>query len=207
MGTKIVTAILNFIAVLFILFVLSVIFFGCNPESKIQRAEQRVITNPKALRNVGLIWLSFNPCLTDTDTEYIQGTNTITEVPVIDSFAQYLAIRELQDRYMKECNAAIKVAYDSGIAQSERIFIKIPIKVRVDTFKIRLLDRQIIKLLQDSLTKAEKRIERTEQSELDFSILSKQYKKERDRWLWYLIASIAALVGSNALWLKTKIRL
>lgn len=193
-----INKILNIIAILLLGWLLFMMLFGltsCGPAKKMAKAEQLVLLNPQARHNIFLKELQLNPLKIDTITVYKSGINTVKEVPVIDSFAQYLAIRELQDRYTIECNSAVKTAYDSGVAFAARKFAGIKIPRIVDTVTHTIFDRQSIKLIQDSLTKAEKRIERTEQQVVSANENILLAKHERNIVLYFLIGVIAVSGG------------
>lgn len=208
MKIKIITAILNVVAVLFLLFIIGCMILtisSCNVAKKVARAEQTVITNPSSLNNVGLVWLNLHPQKIDTITTYVEGLNTNTEVFIVDTVAQANAIKELQKKYTIECNQAVKEAYDSGVTFAIKSFVKLPAKVRVDTIKITKIDIQMVNLFKDSLARSEKRIERLEQSNIQLSGEVVGAKKERNTMLYWLIGAIALGIATNLVQFKMKL--
>jgi len=189
-----------------ILLALLMIFlsFGCNPSRQIQKAEQMVLLNPVARHNVFLKELQFYPCANDTFTTYIRGIDTLlSEVPIFDSFAYKTALSNVMDANDNTCNERVKEAFDLGVDYAGSEFKKL--KVRVDTFKYSILDNQIIKLVQDSLTKAERRIYGLEQQNIIQRERLNERKKEAEKYLLWFIGAIVVLVGSNLIWFKFKI--
>lgn len=178
--------------------------FSCNPSKQIQKAEQLVLLNPSARHNVFLKELQFFPCANDTFTTYIRGTDTLlSEVPVFDSFAYQMALSNVMDANDNTCNERVKEAFDLGVDYAGAEFKKI--KVRVDTFKYSIIDNQIIKLVQDSLTKAERRIYGLDQQNIIQRERLDERRKESEKYLIWFILSIVIMVGSNLMWFKFKL--
>jgi len=199
---KITIAIAILLAILMIF-----LSFGCNPSRQIQKAEQRVLLDPVARHNVFLKELQFYPCANDSIRIFIPGKPryesilTLTEVPIFDSFAYKIAIQNVDD----QCNDRIKEAFDLGVDYASSEFKKIKVVRAVDTFKYSIIDNQIIKLVQDSLTKAEKHIYGLDQQNIIQRERLDERRKESEKYLIWFILSIVILVGSNLLWFKIKL--
>jgi len=56
---------------------LSLMLIACSEQKKINKAEQRVLLNPKAFNEVGLVWAKLNPIDT-TITNIISRSDTLT---------------------------------------------------------------------------------------------------------------------------------
>ena len=106
-----------------------------------------------------------------------------------------------QDR----CNEAINNAFNLGIETATREFAKIKIPVnRTDTLRQRLIDRQILGLVSDSLGKAERRIAALNQQGVDTREQLNERKKEASGWMWKAIITWIAVAVSVCLFLYFK---
>jgi len=180
--------------------------FGCNPARKIDKAEQLVITTPPSFQKVGALYWDLYRQPIDTTIIYKQGDSIPFPVLTIDSFATYLAVRELQDSMTEACKVAIDKAYRLG---AEHAYKELSGKrtVRVDT--ILRNDPKcatILKMVDDSLTRANLHISRTEASLQSAVATGQEYRKDGRKWLWWFIGACVALGVTNVLWLYAKIK-
>lgn len=182
------------------------LLFGCNPARKIEKAEQLVITTPPSFQKIGVLYWDLYRQPIDTTIIYKQGDSIPFPVLTIDSFATYLAVRELQDSMTEACKVAIDKAYLLGI---EHTYKELSGKrtVRVDT--ILRNDPKcatILKMVDDSLTRANLHISRTEASLQSAVATGQEYRKDGRKWLWWFIGACVALGVSNALWVYAKLK-
>lgn len=177
------------------------LFFGCSPARKIEKAEQLVITTPPSFQKIGGLYWQLYRQPVDTATVYIKGDSVPFPVLTVDSAATYLDIRELQDSMSVACKDAIDKAYRLG---AEHAYKELSGKrtVRVDT--ILRNDPKcatILKMVDDSLTRANLHIARTEAALKVATETGQQYRKDAQRSNWYTIAAAALLGLTNGLWL------
>lgn len=183
---------------------LLIMFFGCSPARKIEKAEQLVITTPPSFQKIGGLYWQLYRQPVDTTTVYIKGDSVPFPVLTVDSFATYLAVRELQDSMTDACKIAIDKAYRLG---AEHAYKELARSVRVDTI-IRIDQKcpTILKMVDDSLTRANLHIARTEAAIQSAVTTGQQYRKDSRSWLWWFIWACIALGVTNILWIYTKIR-
>lgn len=185
---------------------LLLMFFGCSPARKIEKAEQLVITTPPSFQKIGgLYWQLYRQPI-DTKTVYIQGDSVPFPVLIVDSSAVYRAIRKLQDSMSVACKEAIDKAYRMGIEYAYKELAG-KVRVRVDTL-IRI-DQQCptaLKMVEDSLKRANARLDRTEATLIAATATGREYRQDGRKWLWWFIGACIALGVTNVLWLYFKIK-
>lgn len=74
--------------IILLLFVAIIIFLlmgisGCNPERKIQRAEQIVRTEPMSFDKIGTEWSLLNPCANDTLVRLMNDTTSHNDTTIL----------------------------------------------------------------------------------------------------------------------------
>ena len=200
LSEKVITAVMTIIAVIFICIILMIVFAACNPAKKIAKAEQTVLLDSKARHNVFLNELERFPCANDSVVTYLPGRtdsvliNTITQVPVFDSFAYSMALYNIQDSAQEQCLASIKEAFDLGIETATKEFNKLKIAVKKpDTARYMILDKQAWKLLDDSLQRAEKHIERLKATLISQAENCAKNEAKNNKWMWRSIGTWVVL--------------
>lgn len=180
---------------------------GCSPARKIEKAEQLVITTPASFQKVGGMYFNLyrQPIDTAIITRYLPGK--VVEIPTVDSFAMYVTIQSLQDSFNVACREAVDIAYRKGATDAWKELMG-KSKVRVDTvFKFDPRCAATLKLVDDSLTRANLRIERMGSAILSEKLNTKNAIKERDKYLWLFIAACVVLSISVAGFIASKFKL
>lgn len=110
-------------------FLVIFILLSCNPERRVQRAEQTVITQPQSFGKVGLLWSTLHPCANDSVRIFVPGVDIIlhdtTHVTHYDSIYNF--------------------SYDT-------LRITHTIK-HTDTIHVVVVDRRQVTLLEDSINR------------------------------------------------------
>jgi hypothetical protein len=183
--------------------------FSCQ---SIKKAEQRVLLDPVARHNVFLKELQFWPCANDSVFKYLPGR--VDSIPVeklitIKIADDYLLNRKLDSikRHTQDvCNDAINNAFTLGFDEAANEFKKLKVAMKAnDTMLYSVRDRQIVKLVQDSLTKAERHIYGLEQQNIVQRERLDERKKEASKYLFWFIGAVVIGVASNIIWAKSKL--
>lgn len=181
--------------------VILLLIFGCNPARKIEKAEQLVITTPKSFEKIGGMYLHLYRQPIDTTPKYIKGDPIPFPVPTVDSFAMYLAVRELKDSMTEACKTAIDNAYRLGVEHTYKELKKNYVG-RVDTFfKPDIKCATILKAVDDSLNRANSRLDKTEAALRSAVATGQQYRQDAKTNNWYTIAACFLLGITNGVWL------
>jgi hypothetical protein len=130
------------------LLIILISLFACNPQKKLEKAKQLVLTNKEAFNNIGDKWQQINPCADDTlivnssdtvnvintffsvKTDTINGivTDTVTKtvtktVKITDTIHHYItdnrALKVLQDTIVVYKIKVAEVSGQSNVYQSE----------------------------------------------------------------------------------------
>lgn len=124
-----------FLAVLLGWLLIILATWGCHPEKKIQRednkAVQRVLGKYDLQIPIINNWIKSHPQDTSTKVIYIQGEPQIVEKPFRDTAREH-QIKDSLIAIGKDCGTAAMDAFNIGYNQAEQYYLKNP-KVRVDT--------------------------------------------------------------------------
>lgn len=170
-----------------------ILFSGCSPQKKLQRAKQMVLLDPTARHDVFLTELQFFPCANDSVIQIVPAE--------IDSvtFAEYLKFINgaLQTPTIRKDSLPIllKEAYQLGYedASNKYLSVKVPL-CKPNVVRVTVTDRQKEKILTDSLS----------QVNLKYSLLVGQigqqsvYMAKQDKkitgWIWLFVGSTVLFV-------------
>lgn len=166
---------------------------SCSTASKMQKAEQRVITNPQSFEKLGLKWAELNPCANDTIISLVEAA--------IDSitFAEYLKYLDAKNEPSKADSIPLllRQAYYFGFDEAKKQYggIKIP-KVERKTVIKTILDTRGTNKAKDSINKLN-----VEKGMLLGQIgeLQKQYAlkgKESNKWMFFFIGALVLFAAS-----------
>ncbi|CAB4126242.1 hypothetical protein UFOVP153_6 [uncultured Caudovirales phage] len=151
---------------------------GCNPQRKIQRAEQIVITNPESFNKVGKEWGLLNPCSNDTLFKLLEDTTT-------------------------HHDTTISFKTDTLKPDTVRIF-----SVQTVTKKIIqvITDKQKQKLDADSIQKLNIVIADLKGQIAEKDKRIKDAESKNTVWIWWFVGAICAGICSNGAWIVAKFK-
>lgn len=142
---------------------------GCNTPAALQRKEDKIFNAATAsrerLQRLEPIVRGLWPCANDTVFNYRPGRVDSIAYPVLFDTTDRTAIRDSVlaadlPGYEKQCNEAIKAAYDKGVKFAAEQFAKIKIpKYAPDTIGGYIVDRHLVKSMADTIMVREKTIE------------------------------------------------
>lgn len=166
---------------------------SCSTASKMQKAEQLVITNPQSFEKLGLKWSELNPCANDTIISLVEAA--------IDSitFAEYLKYLDAKNLPTKADSIPLMLrqAYYFGFDEAKKQYgaVKIP-KVERKTVIKTVLDTRGLNKAKDSINKlnAEKAAYLGQIGQLNIE-LSKSDKKST-KWVFLFIGALVLFMAS-----------
>ncbi len=176
---------------------LILMFVACNPQKKINKAVQTVLTDSSAFERVGQKYVEVNPCVpTQGITRIVRDTSFI---PFIVTKTDTVEVKDiLGEDFMNE---RVKSAFDLGVAYCDEFHRSNPPKTRVDSFIVTLPDLQREKILNDKFN-----AKSNELAAANATIAATNAEvKKREKWIWILGGISAALILIIGILIKTKI--
>ena len=193
---------------------------SCSPGKQLEKSKQRVLLDPAARHDVFLNELERFPCANDSlppiyrpgkiDTTPIIKlipVEKLKEILVTDTTGRKKLIDSLNTTHSEICNDAIDKAYTKGARDAINKFLNQDVFIRrPDTALYTIVDRQLLKLKDDSIQSLLRQKAAANQNIVDLGNVVKKSDKERNYLLYYLIGSIALLVLTNGLWIYARIK-
>ena len=159
-------------------FLVIFILLSCNPERRVQRAEQTVITQPQSFSKVGLLWSTLHPCANDSVRIFIPGVDVVIH----------------DTTHITHYDSIFNWSYDT-------LRITRTIK-RTDTIRVVVVDRRQVTLLKDSINRLNALLG---YSSGTYNELNKTLANEKKKARFYLI-SIVVLIMAFVLGLAIKLK-
>lgn len=186
---------------------------GCNTAKQTARKDkaalERVTAKRPLIDSVAPIVFGLYPCANDTFTTFLSGgiDSVPYPVPVLDEKQRAHVIDSLRTYYMNDCYAAVSSSYDAGYnnAMIDLKNQKVPVK-RPDTLAHSIVDRQKHNQYEKQLAAANQKAAALEEASKQKDIQLAAEKKDKQTYLWYFIAAVAACVLTNGLWVFAKIK-
>ena len=170
-----IAILLAFAAIMF--FLLSGLF-SCNPERKIQRAEQIVRTEPMSFDKIGTEWSLLNPCANDTLIRLMNDTTSHHDTTII----------------------AVK---DSLIPDTVRInTVQVITKVKIQT----ITDHKAEQIWKDSADRLKISLANSAGQITEKDKRVKDADSKNTSLIWFLIAAISFGFISNGAWITAKFK-
>jgi hypothetical protein len=178
-----------FFLALFILLVIVICFLtSCSTAKRLERKKESavntVLADVNLLNRVGEKYRELEPCIpsqpvtTKRDTTTI--TNTVTKI------------------LPGKVDTLLNTRTDTLVIEHTKT-----VTIR-DTVKVKDLERE--NRLIDSLTRYKLLVAKYEGQTLELANQLNKETKRGDKWFWWFIGAIAALLGSNGLWLYIKFK-
>lgn len=159
-------------------FLVIFILLSCNPERRVQRAEQTVITQPQSFSKVGLLWSTLHPCANDSVRIFIPGVDVVIH----------------DTSHVTHYDSIFNWSYDT-------LRITRTIK-RTDTIRVVVVDKRQVILLEDSINRLNALLG---YSSGTYNELNKTLANEKKKARFYLI-SIVVLIMAFVLGLAIKLK-
>ena len=151
---------------------------SCNPERKIQRAEQIVITNPESFNKIGNEWGTLHPCSNDTLFKLLEDTTV-----------HHDTLRTHTTDTLKP--DTIRIYTDKIVTKKIIQIITDKQKQKLDADSIEKLNI-IVADLKGQIAEKDKRI--------------KDAESKNTIWIWWFIGAVCAGVCSNGAWVVAKFK-
>lgn len=159
-------------------FLVIFILLSCNPERRVQRAEQTVITQPQSFSKVGLLWSTLHPCANDSVKIFVPGVD----------------IEHHDTTHVTHYDSIYNFSYDT-------LRITHTIK-HTDTIHVVVVDKRQVILLVDSVNRLNALLG---YSSGTYNELNKTLANEKKKARFYLI-SLVVLIMAFVLGLAIKLK-
>lgn len=159
-------------------FLVIFILLSCNPERRVQRAEQTVITQPQSFSKVGLMWSTLHPCANDSVKIFVPGVD----------------IEHHDTTHVTHYDSIFNWSYDT-------LRITRTIK-RTDTIRVVVVDKRQVILLVDSVNRLNALLAYSSGQYNELGQTLANEKKKAKMYLILLVVLIMAFVLGLAIKLK-----
>lgn len=157
---------------------LVILLFSCNPERRVQRAEQTVITQPQSFSKVGLLWSTLHPCANDSVRIFIPGVDIILH----------------DTAHITHYDSIYNWSYDT---------LRITKTIRhTDTIRVIVVDKRQVILLEDSVNRLNALLS---YSNGQYQEIGQTLANEKKKARFYLI-SLVVLIMAFILGLAIKLK-
>ena len=157
---------------------LVILLFSCNPERRVQRAEQTVITQPQSFSKVGLMWSTLHPCANDSVRIFVPGVDIVLH----------------DTAHITHYDSIFNWSYDT-------LRITRTIK-RTDTIRVIVVDKRQVTLLEDSVNRLNALLAYSNGQYQELGQTLANEKKKARMYLISLVVLIMALILGIAIKLK-----
>lgn len=186
---------------------------GCSTPKKTARKDkaalERVTGKRSLIDSVAPVVFGLYPCANDTFTTFLSGgiDSVPYPVPVLDEARRKTIIDSLNNVYADLSLDVANEAYDLGFGAAMDAVknAKVPVK-RPDTLQHSIVDRQKHNQYEKQIAALREKAAALEEACRQKDIQLVAEKKDKQSYLWYFIAAVAACVLTNGLWLFAKIK-
>lgn len=205
--------IINLIAAIAVILLVTLILYGCNTPKQIERKDQAAVDRVSAKRPLldkiapAIFALYGNG--SDTVLTFLPGgiDSIPYPVPQFDEKAKQKTIDSLTELHSDSCTEIAKNAYEMGFDYATEAIrnMKLPVK-RPDTAVYNIKDQQLHGLYEQHIKdlNADKSKLKGQVQQMEKQIIA---GNQRERGLfWLIIAAVALLVGSNLYWIVNKFK-
>jgi len=202
----------NFLPLLTALF-LSCVLLSYSSSKKSARKDkaalERVTAKRALIDSVAPIVFGLYPCANDTVTAFLEGgiDSVPYPVPVLDKVQRDNIIDSLRNAYSNDCYVAVSESYEAGYKnalidlKTQKVAVKRP-----DTLQHSIVDKQKNNQYEKQIATLREKAAALEEASAQKDIQLAAEKKDKQTYLWYFIAAVAAFVLSNGLWVFAKIK-